>query len=124
MQVNEQSSVKEVASFLSEYMALLMGSGVHTSRVIRNSKRIADSQGVVLKASVFHKNIILTIHRKECVETYVEVVDIPALPISFEYNSELSALSWEAYDKGLPLDALKENLTGLWLLRLFIPFLY
>ncbi|MCD8043703.1 MAG: threonine/serine exporter family protein [Tannerellaceae bacterium] len=109
MQENEQPSVKEIASFLSGYAALLMGSGVHTSRVIRNSGRIAESQGVILKASVFHKNIILTVHRKDCPETYVEVVDIPVLPISFEYNSELSALSWEAYDKHLSLGVLREK---------------
>ena len=32
-----------------------------------------------------------------------EAADIPPLPISFELNAELSALSWEAFDRRLPL---------------------
>ena len=31
------------------------------------------------------------------------MVRIPALPVSFERNSDLSALSWDALDEGLPL---------------------
>jgi uncharacterized membrane protein YjjP (DUF1212 family) len=37
------------------------------------------------------------------------VVDIPELPISFEYNAELSALSWKAYDEHLPLNTLRKE---------------
>ena len=39
-------------------------------------------------------------------EVYNEVAIIPAFPISFELNAELSALSWEAYDNHLPLETL------------------
>ena len=42
-------------------------------------------------------------------EVYNEVAIIPAFPISFELNAELSALSWEAYDNHLPLDTLWEK---------------
>ena len=35
--------------------------------------------------------------------------DIPAHPISFEHNSELSALSWEAVDNRLSLEELTEK---------------
>ena len=55
--------------------------------------------GLDVKLGVFHKNIILTIIDKETNEACNEVIDIPAHPISFEHNSELSALSWEAVDK-------------------------
>ena len=37
------------------------------------------------------------------------MIDIPALPISFEKNAKLSALSWETYDKHLPLEELKDK---------------
>ena len=32
--------------FVAEYATHLLGSGVHTSRVIRNSQRIGTSQGI------------------------------------------------------------------------------
>ena len=101
--------VKEKAVFLSDYVTVLMGSGVHTPRVVRNSKRLAESLGMTLKASIFSKNIILTVIDKVSQRTHVEVLEIPPLPINFEYNAELSALSWEAYDKKLELGEIKEK---------------
>ena len=96
-------------SLIAGYSANLMGAGVHTSRVIRNSKRIGEAYGVDVKLSVFHKNIILTIIDNETGEACNEVIDIPAHPISFEHNSELSALSWEVYDKHLPLHEMADK---------------
>ena len=59
MTTNE--SLISISKFIAGYSAHLMGAGVHTSRVIRNSKRIGEAYGVAVKLSVFHKNIILTI---------------------------------------------------------------
>ncbi len=94
-------SLLSIGKFIAEYSAHLMGAGVHTSRVVRNTKRIGEAFGLDVKLSVFHRNIILTIIDKETNEACNEVIDIPAHPISFEHNSELSALSWEAVDNHL-----------------------
>ena len=98
-------SLLSIGKFIAEYSAHLMGAGVHTSRVVRNTKRIGEAFGLDVKLSVFHRNIILTIIDKET----NEVIDIPAHPISFEHNSELSALSWEAVDNHLSLEELKDK---------------
>lgn len=102
-------SLLPIGKFIAEYSAHLMGAGVHTSRVVRNSKRIGEAYGVDVKLGVFHKNIILTLIHRESGETCNQVVDIPAHPISFEHNAELSALSWEVYDRHLPLETLAEK---------------
>lgn len=102
-------SLLSIGKFIAEYSAHLMGAGVHTSRVVRNSKRIGEAFDVEVKLGVFHKNIILTLIDKNTQETCNEVVDIPAHPISFEHNSELSALSWEAFDKHLSLEELTKK---------------
>ena len=107
MTTNE--SLMSISKFIAGYSAHLMGAGVHTSRVIRNSKRIGEAYGVDVKLSVFHKNIILTIIDNETREACNEVIDIPPHPISFEHNSELSALSWEVYDKHLSLHELSDK---------------
>lgn len=104
-----KETLLSVAEFIAEYSAHLMGCGVHTSRVIRNSKRIGESFGFMVKTSVFQKNIILTLLDDTTHERYNEVIDIPAHPISFEHNSELSALSWEAYDEHLSLTELRDK---------------
>ena len=101
-------SLLSIGKFIAEYSAHLMGAGVHTSRVVRNTKRIGEAFGLDVKLSVFHRNI-LTIIDKETNEACNEVIDIPAHPISFEHNSELSALSWEAVDNHLSLEELKDK---------------
>jgi uncharacterized membrane protein YjjP (DUF1212 family) len=95
--------------FVARYAAHLMGCGIHTSRVIRNTKRLGDALNFDVNISVFQKSIILTIQKNETQQIYSEVVEIPALPISFEHNSELSALSWEAVDRKLSFEEIKEK---------------
>ena len=74
-------SLLSIGKFIAEYSAHLMGAGVHTSRVVRNTKRIGEAFGLDVKLSVFHRNIILTIIDKETNEACNEVIDIPAHPI-------------------------------------------
>lgn len=98
-----------VCDFIGQYAAHLMGAGVHTSRVVRNSKRIGDAFGVEVQMCAFYNNIMISITDGASQETYNKVIGISSHSISFEHNSELSALSWEVYDKHLPLDIIKEK---------------
>jgi len=99
----------DVGEFVAEYATHMMGVGIHTSRVIRSAKRIGEAYGYTIKISVFQKSVIFTLKDRETHEYFSEVVDIPPLPISFEHNSELSALSWETFDDHLSLKTLKEK---------------
>lgn len=101
------TELTKVANFVAEYATYLLGSGVHTSRVIRNSQRIGKSQGIDIQLSAFQKSIVMTAHDDSTGENITRVVGIPALPISFERNSDLSALSWEAVDEHLSLDEIR-----------------
>lgn len=105
----KQEPLLEVGKFVAEYSSHMMGCGVHTSRVIRSAKRIGEAYGYTVKISVFQKSIILTLLDDDTQDRYNEVIDIPALPISFEHNSALSALSWETYDEHLPLAELRKR---------------
>lgn len=109
LKMKSEEEIKDFTKFIGEYATCLLGSGVHTSRVIRNSSRIGNSFGLIVRMTTFQKTIILTVSDKEEAFVQTVVVDIPAMPISFEYNSELSSLSWEALDKHLPLTELREK---------------
>ncbi len=106
--IRKETSLRQ-AKFVAEYAAHLMGCGIHTSRVIRNTKRIGEALDFDVKISVFQKSIILTILDNESQHTFSEVIEIPALPISFKHNSELSALSWEAVDSHLNFEKISED---------------
>lgn len=105
----ETYTFRERVDFICEYIACLMGSGVHTSRTIRNSKRIAQALGVGLQVSTFPKSFIMDITDVSSGESCNRVVEIAPLPISFEYNSELSILSWDAVDDHLPFPEIKKR---------------
>ncbi len=101
--------LKDIGLFIAEYATRLLGAGVHTSRVIRNSKRIGESLGAQVRMTTFQRTIILTVYDRQSDAVYTEVVDIAPLPVSFELNSDLSALSWEACDERLTLEQLWEK---------------
>lgn len=107
--MNSPHELKDITRFLMEYANRLMGSGVHTSRVVRNTRRIGESLDVNVKMSIFQKTMVMSVCDNESQEVYNEVAIIPAFPISFELNAELSALSWEAFDTRLSLDMLWEK---------------
>ncbi|WP_303272869.1 threonine/serine exporter ThrE family protein [uncultured Alistipes sp.] len=107
--MKSRTELKEIAQFIAEYATRLMGSGVHTSRVVRNSKRLGEALGVRVIVSAFQKVVTFSVCDDESGEVYSEVVDIPPRPISFELNAELSALSWEAYDRRLSLPEIRER---------------
>ena len=86
-----------------------MASGVHTSRIVRNTARIAESFGFEAHMTLFHKTIIMTLRNKENTHVYSTVNTAKAGGVNFAINSDLSALSWDAYDKHLSLDTLWER---------------
>ena len=96
--MKSEAELKAVTQFVAEYATRLMGSGVHTSRVVRNTKRLGEALGVDETRMTLTKQI----HDSE-------VADIPPLPISFELNSELSALSWDACDLRLSLAEIRRR---------------
>jgi len=104
-----ETEINEFTRFIAEYATCLLGSGVHTSRVLRNSSRIASSMGLTISMTTFQKSIILTVSDEAETHLLTRVIEIPGLPISFEFNSELSSLSWEAVDKHLSLEELRQR---------------
>jgi uncharacterized membrane protein YjjP (DUF1212 family) len=107
--MDADKKITEIAKFIAEYAACLLSSGVHTSRVLRNSRRIGESFGVTVHMVTFHSSIALSVADTQSDATYTKIVNLPALSINFEYNSELSALSWEACDRHLTLPELQEK---------------
>ncbi len=101
--------VSEIAAFIARYLSHMLGAGVHTSRVVRNSKRIGTALGVEVSVHTSQKTATLTVREKDGRNMDTMVVDIPAFPISFEWNADLSALSWAAFDRKMTLDEIRSR---------------
>ena len=50
---NTPEQLKQIAEFIASYATCLLGAGVHTSRVLRNSTRIGDAREAQAIARVF-----------------------------------------------------------------------
>ncbi|MDE5773596.1 MAG: threonine/serine exporter family protein, partial [Muribaculaceae bacterium] len=99
----------EILDFIVEYTRRLLASGVHTSRVIRNAIRIASSQSADINIFVTVRCLIITLRHAETAEVVTRVVSVSPMPVSFALNSELSALSWAAFDDNLTLQEIRER---------------
>ena len=103
------TELKELSKFLSDYSTSLMAVGVHTSRIVRNTSRIAESFGFFVDMTIFQKTIIMTLRDKDNTHSYSTVNKIKPMALNFEINSRLSSLSWEVYDDHLSLDEIKSK---------------
>ena len=104
-----QEYVNDIADLISRYVTHMLGAGVHTSRVVRNSKRIGEALGTEVRIHTSQKTATLTVCEKGGSTMSTRVLDIPGFPISFEWNADLSALSWAAYDNDMSLEAIRHK---------------
>lgn len=102
-------NLNDITDFLCEYSSRLMACGVHTSRVVRNTQRVARSQGVWITILIFRHHITMTASIDGTNNYVTRLVKVPKSPISFSRNSALSSLSWLAYDNKPSLAEIKEK---------------
>ena len=104
-----REQIAETADFIARYLSYMLGAGVHTSRVVRNSKRLGNALGVDVAIHTSQKTAMLTVSDKDSNILNTRVVDIPSFPISFEWNADLSALSWAAHDRKITLEEVRRE---------------
>ena len=122
--------LKELSKFLSEYSTSLMAVGVQTSRIVRNTARIAESFGFLCDMTIFQKTIIMTLRDADNSHSYSTVNKIKPMGLNFAINSELSTLSWQAYDERLSLPELQRRYLDIvskpreskWLVLILVAF--
>lgn len=128
---DKKPTIEQTAVLLIDIASALMSSGAHTMRIIQNVSRMAETFGYDLDLSVFQMSIMMTITSKEDPSKLLtHVKKIKPLLLNFTIVSELSALSWETYDKKLPLETVKVDFQQIlaqkrmskWLVLILVSF--
>ena len=123
--------IQELSNFLLDFATTLMAVGSHTSRVVRNVTRIADSFDYGVDMTVFQRNITMTIkHRDDYSIRRTYVRRIPAAALNFQTISDLRSLSWDAYDNHLELAEIQKQYSRIitrppmsrWLVLVLVAF--
>lgn len=106
--LTEKPTVEQVADLLTDIAAVLMTSGAHTMRIIQNISRMAGVYGYHIDLSVFQTSIMMTITDKEDMSQRLTMIKkTKPMLLNFTFVSDLSALSWDTFDKHLSFDEAK-----------------
>lgn len=90
---------------MARYVAIMVASGTHSSRISRSAKRIAQAYGYDLRLDLALRNLsIMLCDASDPSIHYHELIAVPPSPISLSNNADLSRLSWEVYDTHMPVE--------------------
>lgn len=95
--------LRETASFLAEYAALLSGCGATSIRIEKNTSRMARAFGVNFDIFIMPAHVSVSVWDKDRTEAIVAQSKTVACGINFTLNAALSRLSWEVADNHLDL---------------------
>ncbi len=105
---NTLASIQEIADLLTDIAAELMTTGAHTMRITQNISRMAEKFGYSIELSVFQLSIMMTITSKiDSTNRLTVIKKNRPLALNFRIVSDLSALSWDTFDKNLTYDEIK-----------------
>ena len=97
--------MNKLGHILARYVAIMVASGTHSSRINRSAKRIAEAYGYDLRINLSLRNIsIMLCNPNDTSEQYHEIITAPVAPISLSNNADLSRFSWEVYDKKMSME--------------------
>lgn len=106
----KQPNIQEIADLLTDIAAELMTSGAHTMRIIQNISRMAATFGYYIELSVFQLSIMMTItSREDSTNRLTLIKKTRPLALNFTIVSDLSALSWDTFDKSLTYDDIRQR---------------
>lgn len=106
--------MNKLGNLLAQYVAIMVASGTHSSRITRSAKRIAQAYGYDLRLSLSLKNLsIMLCDANDPSIHYYELIAVPVAPISLSNNADLSRLSWEVYDKKMPIEQFEEKFNNI-----------
>lgn len=114
--------LKAILDFATDFAACMLASGASTLRVIRCTKRVTDSLGVDIEMSTTFRHFTISARERHTGQCTTRVVSLPPMPVSFERTTDLSALSWEAHDRCLTLEQLRERFADVTAKRPMNPF--
>lgn len=107
--MSEKRELIEVAELLVDVGAALMGAGSHTSRVVRNITRMAESFGYEVFITIFQKNITMMVRKKGDSDSITLVRPTKAIALNFRIVSDLSQMSWQTHDNDWTVDVARRE---------------
>ena len=106
----EEKEPQKVLDLLTEVGEIMMTSGAHTARIIRNLERIAKGLGYNCELVLTYTGIVISIYKENKHKTYTLARTVRDKGVNFETISEISVLSWDVLENEVSIDEIKSRL--------------
>ncbi|WP_291104232.1 MULTISPECIES: threonine/serine ThrE exporter family protein [unclassified Flavobacterium] len=106
----EERETQKVLELLTEIGEMMMTSGAHTARIIRNLERFAKGLGFHCELVLTYTGIVISIYKRNKFKTRTLARTVRDKGTNFETISEISILSWDVLENEIPIAEIKSKL--------------
>ncbi|HEY6142026.1 MAG TPA: threonine/serine exporter family protein [Flavobacterium sp.] len=106
----EEKRAQAVLNLLTEIGEMLLTSGAHTARIIRNLERIAKGLGYNCELVLTYTGIVISIYKENKFKTHTLARTVSNKGLNFETISEISILSWTVLEKKISISEIRSTL--------------
>lgn len=114
----KEIDLDRLIDFLLDYASFQTSIGVQTSRIVRNSMRVAESFDCNITVMMFQRNVSISLikydnNEKKTRKHITGITHHKAAPINFRLNAETNALSYYAEKEHPDIETLEQKLKEL-----------
>lgn len=106
----EERKTQSVLHLLTDIGEMMITSGAHTARIIRNLERIAVGLGYHCELVLTYTGIVTSVYKENKHKAHTLARTIKGKGLNFETVSEISILSWDVFENKISIDEIKETL--------------
>lgn len=118
----EEKETPRVLELLTEIGEMMMTSGAHTARIIRNLERIAKGLGYDCELVLTYTGIVISIYKENKHKAHTLARTVRSKGINFETISEISILSWDVLENKISIDEIKSRLAQIRTRKVYTDF--
>lgn len=106
----EERRAQTVLNLLTEIGEMMITSGAHTARIIRNLERIAKGLGYHCELVLTYTGIVISVYKENKFKAHTLARTVKSKGLNFETISEISILSWDVLENKIPISEIKSTL--------------
>lgn len=103
----EERRAQTVLNLLTEIGEMMITSGAHTARIVRNLERIAQGLGYHCELVLTYTGIVISIYKQNKFKAHTLAKTVKTKGLNFETVSEISVLSWDVFENKISIPEIK-----------------
>jgi uncharacterized membrane protein YjjP (DUF1212 family) len=118
----EEKEAPKVLELLTDIGVLLMTSGAHTARIIRNLERFAKGLGYHSELVLTMSGIVISIYKNDKLKPHTLARTVKDKGVNFEIISDISILSWKVLEENLSISEIQSSLKAIRTKKVYTNF--